>query len=172
MAGLEKLRPDELMGVHLADYGRETFWELDRVAMLVAALYAHMEDFEMFAALTRLYFAAVSFTESIRRLGTPDLAGPRFLLGSHPEFGPRFELCCQQALALSREPSGPSRSHQRSQWLADIRQTLEPVDVAGLNRIERNNWHPALARDLVESNHKLGATREAVIAMLKRCGFH
>ena len=55
-------------------------------ARLIAALYANMHDFPVFSALSLLYFTAVSYAETARRLGKPQLAGA-FLMHDHPVFG-------------------------------------------------------------------------------------
>src|SRR5204863_5893599 len=66
----------------VSDYARLTLEELDVTARLVGALYATMNDFPLFAALSLLYFAAASFSETARRLDRPQLA-EGFLLYRH-----------------------------------------------------------------------------------------
>ncbi len=148
----------------LCQYSMQTTVELVTTGRLIAALYATMHDFEVFRALTQLYFAAASFTESARRLGRPELAGGTFLLGEHPLFGPGMRACVDAAL---RRPEGAARAR----LLAKIQQTIDPVNVAGLSRPERRHWYPALAEDLYAGAAKLEATQEEIAAMLKRCGF-
>ena len=123
----------------LATYAEQTLQELDATAQMIGALYENMRDFELFSALTLLYFAAVSFSESARRQNRPELA-TSFLLIDHPQFSPALRQCCQQA----RQPLTPS---QRNELIAAIYRTIKPIDVAGLGRRERRNWHPA-ASDL------------------------
>ena len=72
----------------LPAYEAETSEALEAAERLIAALYANLADFPLFTALSLLYFAAASFTETARRLGRPHLAGA-FLLSDHPWFGPR-----------------------------------------------------------------------------------
>ena len=79
----------------LFQYSMQTTIELVMTERLIAALYASMHDFELFSALTLLYFAAASFTEAARRLGKPELAGGTFLLGEHPLFASRFRSCTE-----------------------------------------------------------------------------
>ena len=148
----------------LFNYSMQTTIELVTTERLIAALYATMNDFELFSALTLLYFAAASFTETARRLGKPGLAGNTFLLGEHPVFGSRFRYCVDVAL---QKPAGA----RRDELLQRIQQTIEPVNVTGLGRPERRNWYPALAGDLFAGADKLHATRAEIEAMLKRCGF-
>ena len=89
-------------GENLADYSIKTMRELNAAEQLIAALYASMSDFKMFRSLSLLYFAAASFSETARRLGRVDIARS-FLMCDHPEFGPRFQSCCQRAIQASTE---------------------------------------------------------------------
>jgi FADH2 O2-dependent halogenase len=148
----------------LCRYSMQTTIELATVERLVAALYATMHDFELFSALTLLYFAAASFTEAARRLGKPELAGKTFLLGENALFNSPFRSCLDAAL---QRPSGAARS----ELLALIQRTIEPVNIAGLGRAARLRWYPADAADLLAGAHKLQSTRAEVEAMLERCGF-
>ena len=148
----------------LFHYSMQTTMELAITERMVAALYAAMRDFEIFSALSLLYFAAASFTEAVRRLDKPALAGGTFLLGEHPAFGPRFRYCVQLAL---QKPTGARRAH----LLQQIHQAIEPVNVAGLGRTECRNWYPARAEDLYATAAKLESTSSEIEAMLQRCGF-
>ena len=136
----------------------KTLAEADAAAALVAALYAHFHDFEVFAALTHLYFAAASYAEAARRLGQPELSGS-FLSATHPTFGPAFSACCRLALA--------GDSSRRRELLDAIARAIEPLDVIGLSDGSRRNWYPVLAGDLVAARHKLGASAEEVEAMIR-----
>lgn len=153
----------------LTEYQRMTHLELDTSARLIAALYAHLDDFELFAALTRLYFAAVSFTESALRLHKPELAGTTFLLSSQPEFNTNFVECCHDAVALGE--ATPKNAPARERFLEQIHRTIEPFDVAGLGNPQVRNWHPVRAEDLFAAAPKLQSTPEEIEEMLQRCGF-
>jgi FADH2 O2-dependent halogenase len=145
-------------------YSMQTTMELVTVERLVGALYANMGDFELFSTLTLLYFAAASYSEAARRLGTAHLAGQTFLLCEHPGFGPGFRYCLDTAL---RKPTGRARKD----LINRILQTIEPVNIAGLGDPCRHHWYPALADDLLANAHKLQSSPEEVAAMLRRCGF-
>jgi FADH2 O2-dependent halogenase len=132
----------------LAAYGRQTLEELDATARLVGALYATMRDFELFAALTLLYFAAAIYSESARRLNRPELAAS-FLLFDDPQFGAALRECCDRA----RQPLLPA---QRRRLIEAIYRAIEPIDVAGLGRRKRRNWHPVLDEDLAAAARKMG----------------
>jgi tetracycline 7-halogenase / FADH2 O2-dependent halogenase len=147
----------------LRDYADATTRQLDATEQLVGALYAAMDDPELFNRLARLYFAAASFSETARRLGREDLARG-FLLCDDERFGPMLRACTDAARA---RPSGSSRA----ELLADIDTAIEPFDVAGLRDDTRRNWHPVLAEDLLAARAKLGASDDEIQALLERCGF-
>ena len=147
----------------LRDYSAVTLRELDITAQLIGALYSHMADFEIFAAVTLLYFAAASFSEAARRLGKRTLARG-FLLQEREEFA----TACRRLLAAAR---GPLTGEARGQLLGNVTAVIEPINVAGLADANRRNWYPALAEDLVAAAPKLGADRAAIERLLARCGF-
>jgi tetracycline 7-halogenase / FADH2 O2-dependent halogenase len=147
----------------LRNYAAQTEKELLATAQLIGALYANMNRFDVFVALTLLYFAAASFAESVRRLGKPCLA-PSFLLCSHPEFGPALERFCTRA---RRNLSAA----EASELITDITAAIDPVNIAGLGRPGRRNWYPIDADDLLDAAPKLHSSRDEVRELLKRCGF-
>jgi FADH2 O2-dependent halogenase len=136
----------------LQTYARQTRDELHVTARLIGVLYRKMGDFQSFSALTLLYFAAASYSETARRLGRSHLAGG-FLMHDHPTFGPALQQCLQ------------------SVSLAQILEAIKPIDVAGLTRGDRNSWYPVDADDLRRAAHKLEATPEEIEALLQKCGF-
>ena len=147
----------------LGRYADRTQRELDATEQLVAALYASMSDFEQFKRLTLLYFAAASFTETVRRLGMGEKARG-FLLCDDPLFGPELRACASAAMS---QPRGAER-----QALFDrIARAIEPIDVAGLRDAGRRDWYPVLASDLFAASPKLGATPFQIEQLLERCGF-
>jgi FADH2 O2-dependent halogenase len=147
----------------LQSYAEQTNRELLATARLIAALYANMNNFPVFVALTLLYFAAASFSETVRRLGKPHLA-ESFLLCDDSAFGPVCERLIERARhGLSKDESDT--------LIADILDAIEPINVAGLGRRERRNWYPVQADDLVSAAGKLGAGREDIFELLRRCGF-
>jgi FADH2 O2-dependent halogenase len=147
----------------LRAYAKQADEELLAAARLIAALYSNMNNFDVFIALALLYFAAASFSEAARRLGKPQLASS-FLLCNDPAFAPAcLQLCERASRSLDR--------HESDELIRDILRTIEPFNVAGLGRDERRNWYPVIAGDLVDSAGKLGASREEIFALLRRCGF-
>ena len=160
---LERDWRTERMAAPLQEYAAHTNAELAATAGLIGALYANMSNFPVFVALSLLYFAAASYSEATRRLGKPERAAS-FLLCDDPVFGP----ACRELFARARRPLSSAESNA---LIRDIVTTIEPFNVAGLGRAVRRNWYPAEAQDLYQGAHKLGATREEIDAMLRRCGF-
>ena len=154
---LAKLLRGEPSTSALAGYERRTVAELGQVSRLVGALYASMGDFELFAALTQVYFAAVSFSETAHRLGKPELA-ESFLLCEHPEFGPATREICESVVRLAK----------RDELLAKIRDVIEPFNVAGLADPAKRNWYPVATGDLFAAAAKLGSTADKIREMLLR----
>jgi tetracycline 7-halogenase / FADH2 O2-dependent halogenase len=148
----------------LRTYAAQTDRELVATGSLVAGLYANMNNFRMFVSLTLLYFAAASFSEAARRLGRPQLASS-FLLCDDPVLGPTFARLIENA----RRPLTKDESDQLSK---EILEAIELINVAGLGRHERRNWYPVDADDLANAAGKLGASREDIVELLHRCGFH
>jgi tetracycline 7-halogenase / FADH2 O2-dependent halogenase len=159
---LEQTRPGHAREAALGAYERTTLAELDATERLVGALYATMDDPPLFKRLSLLYFAAASFSETVRRLGRPELA-PGFLLSAHPTFGSELATCASMAAA---RPSGSARLALERR----IDRAIEPFDTAGLLDSARRHWYPVLSTDLLSSAAKLGATEDEVRALLERTG--
>lgn len=159
----EDLGPSRL-AARLAQDAERTLFEADSAALLIGALYATFDDFPLFAALCRLYFAAASYSEAARRLGRPELAGS-FLCADRADFGPALRACCEAALSSSRGSGA-----QREALLCDVLRAIAPIDVAGLSDPGRRNWFPVDSRDLLRGGPKLDATQAEVQGMLARAG--
>jgi FADH2 O2-dependent halogenase len=144
-------------------YESQTLAELDATAALVGALYANMDQFETFAALSRLYFAAAMFAETMRRLGRPKRVGS-FLLADDPVFGPSLRDCIAKARCGATAP-------ERRQAIESILKAIEPFDLARLGDSSQCNWHPCRGEDLLAAAPKLGVERAAIEQLLARCGF-
>ena len=165
LAGIERLaqiirgnRDSADLAERLQSYAEETDDNLLAACRLIGALYANMGDFPAFTALSLLYFAAVSFTETAHRLGKPELA-PGFLLHRHPSFGPASRALLERAY----KPDAA--------FAADIQRLIEPFNVGGFGDLARHNSYPVRAEDLLNARHKLGASRKEIIAMLDKSGF-
>ncbi|HVY69369.1 MAG TPA: FAD-dependent oxidoreductase [Verrucomicrobiae bacterium] len=147
----------------LAEYGRVIDQELDVTERLVAALYASMRNFEVFVPLTLLYFAAASYSETVRRLGHPEKARG-FLLNRDPQFGPGLRAACELVPPALQSPAALSRLQEL------ILATIAPFDVAGLAKPNPANWYPVDLKDLFAAAPKLGVGRAEIQAMLVRSG--
>jgi FADH2 O2-dependent halogenase len=153
----------ERFNARLQTYAAQTDGELAATARLIASLYSNMNNFPVFVSLTLLYFAAASFSETARRLGKPHLAAS-FLLCNDPIFAP----ACIRLLERARQPL---TRQEQAELAGDILEAIEAFNVAGLGRRELRNWYPVDADDLLNAAGKLGASREEVSALLRRCGF-
>jgi FADH2 O2-dependent halogenase len=147
----------------LEDYSQRTLAELDFTATLVGALYANMHDFEVFTALSLLYFAASMFGETRRRLGK---TADSFLLQRDPQFGPAAASIVRTALD---QPLAPE---QRAKILHQIHLTIEPFNLARLGDPARNNWYPVVDSDMLEASAKVDASPEEIKELLERSGFY
>jgi len=147
----------------LQSYASQTDSELLAAAGLIGALYHTMGRFPAFAALSMLYFAASSFSESARRLGKAHLA-PSFLLHDDPHFGPATRRCCELA-------KNASTQLEIDELANEISQVITPVNIAGLSNPQRRNWYPVDANDLLHSAAKLQSTKPQISQLLDKCGF-
>jgi tetracycline 7-halogenase / FADH2 O2-dependent halogenase len=148
----------------LLTYAASTDGELLATSRLIGALYANMNNFDAFRAVSLLYFAAASFSEAARRLGKPHLA-QSFLLHTDPRFGPASKALLDRAVA------GISASDTAA-FVQEVQRVIEPFDVAGLCASPTNGWYPVDAEDLKQAAWKVGATAEEIDDMLQRCGFY
>src|SRR6185437_2042840 len=128
---LEPGLDDPDLDARLAAYAAQTDADLLAAARLIAALYATMDNFPAFTALTMLYFAAVSYSEAARRLGKPQLAAS-FLLHDHPRFGPAMRQLLDSAASI-RTPE------QAAHLVEQVRRAIEPINVTGLADPARHN---------------------------------
>ncbi|NYF78087.1 NAD(P)/FAD-dependent oxidoreductase [Granulicella arctica] len=148
----------------LLTYAASTDGELLATAHLIGTLYANMHNFDAFRAISLLYFAAASFSETARRLGKLHLA-QSFLLHADPRFGPAA------AALLDRAARGIS-TNDTATFVQDVQRAIGPFDVAGLCTAPRNNWYPVKAEDLKQSAWKVEATTQEIDDMLQRSGFY
>jgi FADH2 O2-dependent halogenase len=148
----------------LDNYGDQTKEEILATSRLLSGLYANMNNFPVFTALSLLYFGAASFSETAIRLDKWHLASS-FLLHDHPEFGPACRELLQRSHHLSTKP-------EADRLIEDVLHAIEPIDIAGLRNRERHNWYPVDAEDLIKSAHKVEATPNEILRLLRSCGFY
>jgi len=141
----------------LREYAVQTDGNLLATGRLIAALYANMSDFSAFQTLSLLYFAAASYSETVRRLGKPERARG-FLLWDDPVFGPESWAILERALA------GDVNEER-------VYRLIEDFDVAGLGKRPESGCYPVRAEDVYAGAHLMGAKRAEIDAMLERAGF-
>jgi tetracycline 7-halogenase / FADH2 O2-dependent halogenase len=154
----------ENFAAQLERYSAQTDAELLATARLIGALYANIGDFTLFASLSMLYFVAATYSETVRRLGKPQLA-LSFLLHDHPEFGPASASLLERARSVRH-------GRESEELIKEVYRVIEPFDVAGLGNRGRRNWYPVDAEDLLSSAYKVGASRDEITQMLDRSGFY
>jgi hypothetical protein len=134
---LETSAPGVQRKAALAAYARDTQEELDVTEQLVGALYACMADPALFKRLSLLYFAAASYSETVRRLGRPQLA-PGFLLNARGRRAniavrshrPRHRTIRYRRLARPLPPRLVSRPRRRSR--------RERPEARGVDRVRQS----------------------------------
>ena len=149
-------------GSQLRIYARATVEELLATSRLVTSMYDHMAGGYAFESLSRLYFAAVSYSEASRRLGRPDTSKP-FLLHNTPGFG--WEVRRLWDRLQNKECSYSDGTLSR-----EVERIIAPIDVAGLSKMRDDHIYPFCAQDLLENAWKLGSSRAQVGEMLERTG--
>jgi tetracycline 7-halogenase / FADH2 O2-dependent halogenase len=145
----------------LQTYAQQTDSELLATSRLIASLYANMNHFPSFSALTMLYFAAASYSEAVRRLGRPELAGS-YLLSSDPYYGPALGSLCERALYLA--------DGQRGDLVEDILRAIAPINIGRFGDPMRNNWYPVDSEDLIKAAGKLHADAREIYELLRKSG--
>ena len=148
------------------DYARATLDEVERVGRLVGLAYKVMPYPQVFNALTRLYFCAVSFEETNRRLRRVPIANS-FYLGDDTPFRNRIDQCMNQIEGFVAD----RRVQQNSSHLVSlIQECIKPFNVIGMGKKGRMNRYPVNLGDLFESVDKLGVTKDEIRTMLIRSG--
>ncbi len=142
----------------LRNYEADTLADLDATARLISGAYRVLGSPSAFEALTMLYFAAASFSETALRLGKPGLA-PGFLMRDHPTIGPAFRGLLAEA---GRMPE--------AEWIDRVARSIEPINVAGLCVPDKRHWYGVETADLLAGAGKLKSTPDDILAMLRHCG--
>jgi FADH2 O2-dependent halogenase len=160
---IHKHRNSADLECQLQSYAAQTEADLLAASRLIGGLYATMDNFPAFTAVSLLYFAAVSFSETAHRLGKPELASS-FLLHQHPGFGPASRVLLERACKLKGESDTTALTKE-------VLALIEPFNVGGFGDPARHNWYPVRAEDLLHARSKLVASREEITAMLDKSGF-
>jgi tetracycline 7-halogenase / FADH2 O2-dependent halogenase len=144
------------LSVRLRGYAEQTDCELMSASRLIGALYATMDNFSAFTAVSLLYFAAVSFSEAAFRLGKPELT-TGFLLPS--------------ALVLLERAHTLGDGLETQAFTEEVLRVIEPFNLGRFGDPALHNQYPVRAEDLLTAGSKLGADRAEIVAMLERSGF-
>jgi hypothetical protein len=146
----------------LESYASKTSEELLATSQMIAGLYANMGNFRVFQIDFRFCISRRQAIQSQRRrLGKPHLA-TSFLLHDHPAFGPICKQLLERAMHIASD-------REASSLIQDIRQAIEPIDVAGFSDASKKGWYPVNAEDLQRSAGQSGVHAEA---RLSRCCWH
>jgi len=147
----------------LARYETRLDTEAGRIDRLIALAYRARRDFRLLVAVSGLYFAAVSFAESRRRLvDGGDDPWDGFLGVGDPVFDRLFEEAPER---LDAALSGALSVDDFESWL---REGIAPRNVAGLADPSRRNLYPVDLDLLVERAPLLGLTPEKLRGRLHR----
>lgn len=135
-------------------HARATSAEWLALEEFVSALYARLGDFAAFTEIARLYFCAVIWAETARRLGRSEAEGG-FLGKDHPELGAEARSICEAA--------------RRGLDVDGLRRRVDAVlgrfDLGGLGDPARRPWYPVLLSDLRAGRGRLAATEDAWLAV-------
>jgi FADH2 O2-dependent halogenase len=144
----------------LARYDALLGAEADQIDMLVAGAYHAMPRFEVFAAHSMIYFAAVSYAEicqRVRALENPAWSG--FLGVGDPRLTgvPRASL---------RRLRHTRTAEDRRAFVKWVRRTIAPRNVCGLANPQYHSLYPIDLDVLLDRHAVLGMTRPALVSAL------
>lgn len=142
----------------LSACAQETRSDLLQTSRLVRGMYEVMPNPRKLFALMRLYFAAVIWTETKRRLHGRGAPVEGFLLRQHDQYSRAMDRCLDRAGDLSEE-----------ELTRLVAEALDPLDLADLCAPERRNWIPVDFEALRRSGYKLGASTAAIERLIQQC---
>ncbi|MFQ5525850.1 MAG: NAD(P)/FAD-dependent oxidoreductase [Thermoanaerobaculia bacterium] len=138
----------------IAAYARRLESEADQIERLIYAAYLARRDAESFAALSFLYFAAVSHAEASERLlGTGSVDG--FLGAGSSEWEAVYEEAVERLLG-----------RRDGDFVGWVERRIRPWNLAGLADPARHNLYPVDLDLLVERAGLLGLSREEAVRRL------
>jgi tetracycline 7-halogenase / FADH2 O2-dependent halogenase len=144
----------------LAEFAAETEADLLAAARLISALYARLADPAGFRAIALIYFVAVSYAETARRLGRADLA-PGFLMRGRPDFW----LPASKVLDLGAAAPVPA-----SELLEEGRRACDAFDIGDWFARSGETLRAVEFEPLFRNCGKLGASPDEIREMLRRAG--
>lgn len=155
----------------LARYGELLDREADHLGTLIEGAYHARHDFDVFAAYTYLYFAAVSYSEAAQRLlpSRPqggEWAWDGFLRSSDPTFTGIL------ARAINLLATGRRSEGFAGEYFDAVRRLIAPRNVAGLADLGRERLYPIDFEALIGGANLLGLTADDVRRRLPRLRGH
>ena len=152
-AGLKTRLYDRRSGVSLdppTTYNDATLADADRTARFIAGSYAGFSQFPLFTSYSMFYFAAASYSEMARRLGSPRT--PRgFLCGDDDAFTGAMERLSPV------HGAGDLDRYER-----DVASAVADWNIAGLCDRGKMNWYGVDLEDTIRAADKLRLTEQAV----------
>jgi tetracycline 7-halogenase / FADH2 O2-dependent halogenase len=151
----------------LSRYDAALAAEADQIDLVVAGAYESMAHFDLFAAQSMLYFAAVSFAEASQRLAPSESAvWNGFLRAGDPVLGPVPRESLSRLRSITRASRHPGTVESRRDFSQWITRAIAPRNIAGLANPERRNLYPVDFDALVNSHALLDMTRDEVMEAL------
>jgi FADH2 O2-dependent halogenase len=141
--------------------------EADQIDLVVAGAYEAMTHFDLFAAQSMLYFAAVSFAEVSQRLSKDASVAWRGFLGAgDPVLEPKPRESFKRLRRITQRQGLSSSREEREEFAEWIRRSIAPRNIAGLADRERHNIYPVDFDELVEQHSLLEMSREQLVDAL------
>lgn len=153
----------------LRRYERLLRAEADQIDRVVAGSYDAMARFDLFAAQSMIYFATVSFAETVQRLVRPDsetAAWSGFLGVGDPALEPLPHESLRRLRRITRARGHPGTAAERDafgQWVAAA---IAPRNIGGFADKAAHHLYPVDIDCLVARHELLGLSRAAVVAAL------
>ena len=141
--------------------------DLRMVEQLVGTLYATMSDFRHFAATSMVYFAAISFTETVRRLGKKKLA-PGFLFSEDPTLSAHILTTLENIRRIHQSEKTAVEKWKNLQSCVDS--AISEFNVIGVSTKTKKPHFRAETASLFEHTQKLESTTPEIENMLVRAG--
>lgn len=132
--------------------------EADQIDLLVAGAYEAMARFDLFAAQSMIYFAAVSFAEIRQRVLQHD-PWSGFLGVGDPRLGPLPRASLRRLWRIRT-------AQDRQEFIRWVRKSIASRNVCGFGNPASHNLYPVDLDHLVKRHAVLGLSRDALVSAL------
>ena len=146
----------------LSEYSATTLAEADHTAQFIAGCYGAFPQFENFVSYSMFYFAAASYSEMARRLGNRHLVQRFLAIDRQPFAAAALELSCLLRQTPSIRPA---------KFAADVKQSIAPLNIAGLCDAGKQNWYGVDLNDVILGAEKLGKTAAEMRTILQQAAW-